>query len=656
MYITARITGSAMKRHLRVLFIAFCLSLFASSLSAQSEPVLNHIAPTMIWGTGQPRDIVWTPSYVAVATSASVYVFDPADLSGAPRQLAPIGAQPIAIVTNPADANQLAVVTGSIVTLWNIDAGTPLRQWQIGNTPLVGPQFSTDGTRLLANNGFQAFIWDTNTGMLLQTLGDEAAPISAAALSPDAALVFSGSTGGALALWDVATGQQLASDFPYSADLGLSRTTVVAFTPDGRRVLSSDSNGHIRLWSVSSLADTVEYERPYMGDPNTPTVNRIVFLNNDTFITSESSARGGLRLWQIGDDAITLLASYDTPGFGSAGALALSPDGTQVAAVMRYQNGVRPEIFDVSTLERFMTIGDFRDLQSFALSDDGTQLVTEGLGTQAILSTVDGERGMRLQLNSDYLTGAAISEDNNLVTGCVSEAAISYDPMVVGWSVRESSEPFTLLDEFAFTSGGICQQTFISGETVGFVSYDGIYTAPSAIAEFALALPAPDGIGTYAALAGDIGLIGTVDNGFFLFEKSDPAANPRNVVLPWMPQFERTAPIQIALNAGGTHVARTSEAAANAIDVYDISGAEPVLLWTLATDSPITELALSADGRWLASGSKDGSVTLWDVANGRAQAALSGSLSEVRTLAFSPSGDRLYGTGHDSTIKVWVLP
>lgn len=641
-------------QRLVTLLIVVCLSLFASGLSAQSEPVA--IAPAMIWGTGQPRDVVWTPPYIAVATSASVYIFDPADLTGTPRQLAPINAQPSAITANPADANQLAVLTGSTVTLWDVTAAASVRQWSMGNVPLARPQFSVDGSRLLANNGFQAFVWDAQTGGLLQTLGDEASPISIAALSPDAALVFSGSNSGALALWDVASGQRVASDFPHNPDLGLSRTTAVAFSPNGQHALSSDINGHIRLWSVSSLADYLEYERPYMGDPNTPTVNEVVFVSDDSFITSESSARGGLRLWQIGADAITQLASYDTPGFGSAGALALSPDGTQVAAVMRYQNGVRPEIFNASTLERFVGIGDFRDLQSFALSDDGNMLATEGLGRQRVLNTGDGSHYIRLDLGSDFLTGAAISANNSLVVGCVSEAAMSYDPMVVGWSVRESSEPFTLLDKFAFTSGGTCQQTFISGETIGFVSYDGIYTAPSAIDDFALMLPAPDGIYTYAALAGDIGLIGTLDNGFIVFEQADPAASPRHIALPYTPQFQRNAPVQVALNAGGTHIARTSQTAAEAVDVYDISGAEPVLLWTLATDSPITELALSVDGRWLASGGKGGAVTLWDVTTGRAQATLTGSFGDVRTLAFSPSADRLYGTGHDSTIKVWLLP
>ena len=617
------------------------------------EPELPVLPPVERWGYGTPRGVAWTPDYIAVASTAGVYIFDPADVQAPPRQLEPMDTWPTQIAADPANPNRLAVLNGRRVTLWDVANGAPLLSWTNGISQF-DPVFNDDGTRLLTADGVQAFVWDTQTGDLIQAFGGESAPVSVAALSPDGRQVFSGSRAGGLALWDIASGATLRTDFPYNPDLGLAQTMAVAFTPDGSGVVASDANGHIRYWSLEDASRTVEYERQYQGDPNTPRALSIRFLPDGRFVTAEDSSTGGVRLWQLAD-AITEIAEVDPAGFSRGSGLAVSPDGAQIAAVIRYQNGVYAEIIDVDTFEVGRRIGPFRDAQGFSLSPDGALLATEGLGRQQVLNTADGSRYMRLDTGTDYVTGSAIRPDNGLVIACVSENAISYDPMVVGWSIHESSEPIMLLEEFAFSSGGQCDQTFSSGRTIGFLSYDGIYTRPRLGDEFALALEAPEGTRTYGAFAGELGLIGTAGTGFIIFEQADPAANPRSYALPWTRTYDGSAPLSVAIDAAATRLARSSETSAEAFDLYDISGDEAVLLYSAAASSPLNALALSADGRWLASGGTDGVVTLWDVETGRAVTWLTGSYGAVSTLAFSPSGDRLYGAGQDSVIKVWTL-
>ena len=50
---------------------------------------------------------------------------------------------------------------------------------------------------------------------------------------------------------------------------------------------------------------------------------------------------------------------------------------------------------------------------------------------------------------------------------------------------------------------------------------------------------------------------------------------------------------------------------------------------------PVWAVALSPDGRSLASGSQDGSLSLWEVATGRAKATLRGHADTVNQVRFS---------------------
>jgi WD40 repeat protein len=70
----------------------------------------------------------------------------------------------------------------------------------------------------------------------------------------------------------------------------------------------------------------------------------------------------------------------------------------------------------------------------------------------------------------------------------------------------------------------------------------------------------------------------------------------------------------------------------------------------------VYDVALSADGRWLASGGADGTVVLCDAAGGRvAGDRLRGYGGSVLSLAFSPDGRTLVSTGLIDPLFVWDL-
>lgn len=70
-------------------------------------------------------------------------------------------------------------------------------------------------------------------------------------------------------------------------------------------------------------------------------------------------------------------------------------------------------------------------------------------------------------------------------------------------------------------------------------------------------------------------------------------------------------------------------------------------------DFGVTAIALSPDGKKVASGSSDGAVKLWNIDTGKVIKTWTGHIKEVRSVSWSSDGGRVLSGSRDGTFRVW---
>ncbi len=74
-----------------------------------------------------------------------------------------------------------------------------------------------------------------------------------------------------------------------------------------------------------------------------------------------------------------------------------------------------------------------------------------------------------------------------------------------------------------------------------------------------------------------------------------------------------------------------------------------------ASGETAAALAVSPDGKWLATASPENAIKLWDLSNGQVNKTLAGHAAPLTSFRFSPDGSRLFSASQDKTVRAWQV-
>jgi eukaryotic-like serine/threonine-protein kinase len=555
--------------------------------------------------------------------------------------------------------------------------------------------------------GFEwRYLWHLCRGDQVATLTGHTHTVTAAAFSPDGKWLATGSQDGTVKIWNPATGNCLKT-----LDVTPQSVWSVAFTPDGKSLLTGYDRG-VEFWNVASwqveqhfpgelavlsksgsllaTADSSPFFwepsgkvrlynwrngqllRQFVGDGRSLALSAngelLAIAGTNRGITVWNTTDGKcLRTWPTADPVWSLNFSPDagqllSAGWSSAVSLwpldGFSPPQTIYSGELHVWSAVfsgdgqtivttssdqTVRCWDATSLQLKSALhGHGGEVWCAAFSPDGQMLATGGKDQNVLLwltapappsTALPHDRDFRPLFSRDGKWLATISPDSESSTL---------------WNTTNLAvaNAFAGRQIIGFSDGGTCAVTLNTADAkLDFWLPNGstlqrdvtLAKVTPGQAPFVFYGLSPDGEFFFAI--DTTGLIGVwhTDTGQLRSSFQGPLPKIRNAVL----------------SPGGSQIAVCLERE-NVARLYDCdTGAGR----NLAGHSDfVSGLAFSPDGRTLATGSVDGTIRLWNTANGEVVGALPGHMQETSDVAFSPDGRTLASVGRDESVKLWHLP
>jgi WD40 repeat protein/DNA-binding SARP family transcriptional activator len=547
------------------------------------------------------------------------------------------------LVTNSADNR---------VRLWDVASGQIIRTFHGETDIATAVDISADG-RYVAALGGNVVVWDGYTGQEIFKLDNQLVitnihgisitvaqgiTISGgfnADISSDGNYLLVGHGDGSARIWEIATGKEIRR-FPGHVGGPLS----YVFSPDDRYVLTSDFGPdqgivYVRLWD----ARTGELLRVYAGHRDY--VEGLAISPDDKTILTTSADQSAC-FWDVESGHLIRCIQAGTPFAFNA---VFSPDGRY--ALAGGIDGVA-HLWDVSTGQEIHRYAQSQILGGVAFSPDGKMVATASFDGSACIWDTEA----KLIQDEFSVTGVAInglffSPDGGSVAAGVNDGTVRI------WDVNSGTQTavFTGLGAPVWGVNYAADGTVLFVVTAGKSMFTLDVRKEITRSQFSLlkssmngADIAPDGKTAVAMDTLKDAYVFDAVNGVFL--KQFPG-NGYCQTVAFSPDGSRVA-IGRSRVGVGDH---------GQTWIFSYPGLEKLLALDYPTDSCMTAIVFSADGRLLLSAGALGNndLILWDTTTGEKLKRFTGFTGILNSVSLSHDGRYAAAAGIDNIARMWEV-
>ena len=513
---------------------------------------------------------------------------------------------------------------GGAIQLWDAETGEQLMILQKGKKPYswglteigCSVTWSPNGRRIVSG-GKTIQVWDSITGERLMILRGHTDTVRDVAFSPDGKRIVSGSIDKTVKIWDASTGEELMTLTGH-----ISEVYSVAFSPNGKQIVSG--SGTIKVWNAKTGENLLT-----IYSAKDSTMLSVMFSPDGQQIVSGGSDRT-VTLWDAASGAeITSLRGHDY----SVSSVIFSPDGKRVISGSLFVKVWNPSV----NRERTILYGHKARVCSVSFSPDGRSIVSsEYDGTIKIWDVASACEKITLYGHRDTVHCVSFSPDvKRIVSG-------SADADVKIWSAITGDEVMTLSGH---TGSVNCVSFSPDGKRIVSGSDDkSIRICDAATGRELKTLTGhQDGVSSIGfSPSGDL-MASTSWDGY---AKIWDGVSSEEIASFRVHEFFPTC---VVFTPDGRHIVtgsgyRSGDRGGVEAKIWDVYSNERLM--TLECDDNVNSVACTPDCRRILTASKE-KVKLWDAVNGTGILEVLTNGYYVYSLAISPDGKRI-ATGNEN--------